>query len=107
MTAAFLQKTDLSVGPPYIVDVGEGERITWAFNAEQAVTGVTANLDRINLDQTIDDVSTKIEATTLTGQTANVTVHNFVRGESYVLSVYFTNAAGFTWPRTLMIRCVA
>jgi hypothetical protein len=111
--SAFLQKSDLSVGltvdgqTVYIYDVADGDRETFAFDAGQAVTAVTAKLDRVNLDESVDDVSTKIEASTLVGQVGNITVHSFVRGESYVLSVEFSNAAGRIWTRTLMIRCVA
>lgn len=110
---SFLQKSDLSVGltvdgqTVYIYEVADGDRETFAFDAGQAVTAVAAHLDRINLDESVDDVSTKIEASALVGQIGNITVHNFVRGESYVLSVEFSNSAGRTWTRTLMIRCIA
>lgn len=113
MSVPFMKTTDLSVSltvngrTVYVYDVGEDERITWGFNAEEAVTDVDAKLLRVNLDTTFDDVSTKIEAAALTGQIANITVKNFVRGEFYLLAVYFTNAVGRIWPRTLMIRCVA
>lgn len=107
MAAPFLQTTDLSVGPPYFVDVGDGDRRTWGFDALEAVTTVVAKIDRVNLDGTVTSVPTMIEAAALTGQTGNVTVHNFVRDEAYVLSVEFTNSAGRTWTRTLMIRCRA
>lgn len=106
MAVPFLQQTDLSVGPPYFREVGDGDRVTWGFDAGEAVTAVSAYLDRVNLDGSRDDVSTKIEAAILSGQTANVTAHNFVRGESYILSVEFTNAAGRTWTRTLNVLCI-
>lgn len=103
----FLQTTDISGGPPYFKDVGDGDRITIAFDAKEAVTGAVGKMDRVNLDQSRDDVSTKIEATTIVGQIANITVGNFVRGEFYVLSCEFTFPDGETDTTTYYIRCVA
>jgi len=109
----FLQVTDLSVGltvngqTVYFYDVGEGDRETFGFDAGEAVTGVLGKLHRVNLDESRDDVSAKIESMNLAGQIGNITVSDFVRGEQYVLSVEFTNAVGRTWTRTLYIRCRA
>jgi len=98
------EKTDISVGPPFIREVGEGTTVTWGFDAEAPVTGVEARIIRlIPLAMMIS----MIETAELDGQTGNVTVSGFIYGEQYNLIVTFSDSSGKEWDRSLRIHCVA
>lgn len=96
--------TDLSVSPP-TWEMADGDKQAFAFDAEEAITGATAELIRLDTRQEAGTV----EGPEIGGNVATVTVSELTRGVVYELSVTFTAAASGNrrWTRTLVLPCVA
>ena len=101
--------TQLSVVVPQSSDgsweMAEGDVQPFGFDAQEAITGATAAL--IRLDTLVP--SGTVGAPSINGTVATVVVSDLVRGYVYQLSVTLTAAAAGnrTWTRTLTIPCVA
>lgn len=110
MTAT--RQTRLSVTFPvgdtesdYVFEVADTDVTTFAFDAEQAITGASAILMR--LDRPDEDVSAAIVNEAVATPEFSVTLANLTRGLKYELSLVFVNSAGRLWTRTLTLHVVA
>lgn len=92
--------TDLSVDPP-VFEIGSNDNEFLGFDAMEAIALVSATLRNM---RTFEVVSTPA---TILGTVATAQITGLVRGDSYELSVTFTNAALRKWTRTLLVRCVS